>query len=118
MAENKEYMNAPDESGNIHISEDVVASIAISAAKEVDGVHNIIPAGNVSDFMKKGGARGVRITMEDGALTIDLFVVVNYGVIIPEVAQKVQNSVASSVEAMTGYPVQAVNVHVTGVNLD
>ncbi len=118
MPENKDYLNVPDENGNVHISQEVLESITIGAAREVDGVCNVAPANALPDFMKKVASRGVRITGEEGALTIDLCLVVNYGVVIPEVAQKVQNSVASSIEAMTGCKVQCVNVHVVGVHLN
>lgn len=118
MAENKEYLNVPQENGSIHIAEEVVASIAVGAAKEVEGVYAVAPAGAMPDFMKKGPARGVRITVEEESLCIDLFLVVEYGVVIPEVAEKVQHAVASSVEAMTGRGVRCVNVHISGVHLN
>ena len=118
MADNKEYLNLPQENGNIHIAEDVVAAIAIGAAKEVEGVHAVAPAGAMPDFMKKGATRGVRITVEEDGMSIDLFLVVEYGVVIPEVAEKVQHAVSSSVEAMTGRGVRSVNVHISGVHLN
>lgn len=119
MAENKEYMHGE---GNLHISEDVVTAIVIGAAKEIEGVYSVTPLANVSSYMKKGGKnanRGVKITTgEDGILVIDLNLTVNYGTVIQELAEKVQQAVASSVEAMTGYRVTAVNVNVIGVHLD
>ena len=119
MAENKEYMHGE---GNLHISEDVVTSIVIGAAKEIEGVFSVTPQANVSSYMKKGGKnanRGVKITAgEDGLLSIDLNLTVNYGIVIPELAEKVQLAVASSVEAMTGSHVAAVNVNVIAVHLD
>ena len=118
MAENKEYMHGE---GNLHIAEDVVMSIVIGAAKEIEGVFSVTPQANVSSYMKKGGKnanRGVKITAgEDGLLSIDLNLTVNYGTVIPELAEKVQQAVASSVEAMTGCAVSAVNIHVGGVTL-
>ncbi len=118
MPENKDYLNVPDENGNVHISEEVLESIAIGAAREVDGVYNVAPANALPDFMKKVASRGVRITREEEKLVLDLCLVVNYGVVIPEMAAKVQCAVASSVEAMTGCSVQCVNVHVVGVHLN
>ena len=47
---------------------------------------------------------------------IDLYVMIRYGYAIPEVAEKIQTAVASSVEAMAGFAVKAVNVHVGGVS--
>ena len=118
MPEHKDYLNMPDKNGNVHIAEEVVAAIAIGAAKEAEGVHAVAPANALPDFMKKAASRGVRVAMEDNAMVIDLFLVVEYGVVIPDVAAKVQNAVATSVESMTGYGVHHVNVHVVGVHLD
>ena len=47
---------------------------------------------------------------------VDIYLMVNYGQPIPEVAEKVQNAVVSSMEAMAGFGVQEVNVHVGGVS--
>lgn len=118
MPENKEYLNVPDQDGNIHIAEEVVAAIAISAAKESDGVYALAPTNALPDFMKKAASRGVRVTMEEEGLMIELFLVVEYGVIIPDMAGKVQSAVASAVESMTGCGVHRVNVHVVGVHLN
>jgi len=58
----------------------------------------------------------VRVTVEDAGAVIDLYVMLRYGYAIPEVAEKIQNAVASAVEAMTGFAVKAVNVHVGGIS--
>lgn len=118
MPENKDYLNVPEADGHIHISEEVAESIAISAAKEVEGVHNVAPASALPDFMKKVSSRGVRITRDDGQIAIDLCLVVEYGVVIPEVAAKVQTAVIAAIESMTGCAVHHVNVHVVGVHLN
>ena len=41
MADGKEYVSRPDELGNIHISEEVLAVIAAAAAMEVEGVGTV-----------------------------------------------------------------------------
>ena len=111
MGENKDYMTHPDEMGCIHISEDVLASIAAGAAAEVEGI-----SGLMNLATKKTAARGVRLSLVDNAAVVDLYVMVRYGYPIPEVAEKIQNTVSSAVEAMTGFQVKAVNVHVGGVS--
>ena len=112
MGENKEYMTHPEELGCIHISEDVLASIAAGAAAEVEGI-----SGLMNLAAKKSNARGVRLSVDDeeGAV-IDLYVMIRYGYAIPEVAEKIQNAVSGAIESMTGFPVKAVNVHVGGVS--
>ena len=118
MPENKDYLNVPDQSGNVHIAEEVVSAIAIGAAKETEGVHAVAPANALPDFMMKAASRGVRVAMEGSNMIVDLFLVVEYGVVIPDVAAKVQNAVSTAIESMTGYAVHHVNVHVVGVHLD
>ena len=113
MGENKDYMTHPDEMGCIHISEDVLATISAGAAAEVEGV-----SGLMNLAAKKTAARGVRLSVADNAAVIDLYVMVRYGYPIPEVAEKIQNAVASAVEAMTGFAVKSVNVHVGGVSFE
>jgi len=46
---------------------------------------------------------------------IDLYVVVEYGVRIPDVALKVQRNVKRAVESITGLEVSAINIHVQDV---
>ena len=124
MAESKEYMTMPEENGSINISEEVIAAIAVGAVREVEGVSGMMTnlGGSVTDLVtnKKSaqkGAKGVKIDMTGAALVLDLYLTVQYGQPIPEVAENAQKAVSSAVEAMTGCPVEAVNIHVGGVTL-
>ena len=110
MGENKDYMTHPEELGCIHISQDVLASIAAGAAAEVEGISGLM------NLAKKSGARGVRLTLDDDGAAVDLYVMIRYGYAIPEVAEKIQTAVSNALESMTGFPVKAVNVHVGGVS--
>lgn len=110
MGDNKEYMTHPEDLGCIHISQDVLASIAAGAVAEVEGI-----SGMMNLAAKKSGARGVRISVDDDGAVVDLFVMIRYGYAIPEVAEKIQAAVANAIESMTGFAVKAVNVHVGGV---
>ena len=115
MADNKDYMTRQEDMGAIQISEDVVASIAINAATEVDGVGGFMNA-NMSDIMggKKLTARGVRVEMDE-ELSVNLYIIVRYGSSVGDVAKKVQQVVFNALEGMTGFKVSAVNVHVGGI---
>ena len=124
MADSKEYMTLPEENGSINISEEVIAAIAVGAVREVEGVSGMMTSmGNsVTDLVNnrknaQKGAKGVKIDMTGTALALDLYLTVQYGHAIPEVAENAQKAVASAVEAMTGCPVEAVNIHVGGVTL-
>lgn len=124
MAENKGYMTLSDEQGSIHISEEVIAAIAVGTVREVEGVSGMM--GNlgtsVADLVtnKKGAqknAKGVKIEMAETGLVLDIYLTVAYGHAIPEVAENAQKAVASAVSAMTGCTVETVNIHVGGVTL-
>ncbi|MBQ9331123.1 MAG: Asp23/Gls24 family envelope stress response protein [Oscillibacter sp.] len=124
MAESKEYMTLPEENGSINIAEEVIAAIAVGAVREVAGVAGMMTGmgGSVTDLVtnKKNaqkGVRGVKIDMTGSALVLDLYLTVEYGQPIPEVAENAQKAVSAAVEAMTGCPVEAVNIHVGGVKL-
>ncbi len=111
MSESKDYMTHPEELGCIHVSEDVLATLAGGAAAEVEGI-----SGMMSLATKKSSAKGVRLTVDEEGAVIDLYVMVRYGYAIPEVAEKAQCAVATAIESMTGFAVKAVNVHVGGVS--
>lgn len=111
MGENKDYMTHPEKLGSIHISEEVLASIAAEAAQEVDGI-----SGLMSLATKKMSAKGVRVTSDENGAVVDLYVMIRYGVPIPEVAEKLQNAVDTAIRSMTGFEVNAVNIHVGGVS--
>lgn len=111
MGENREYITHTEELGCIHISEDVLAAVAAGAAAEVEGI-----SGMMNMTTKKTAARGVRVSVENDCAVIDLYVMMRYGHAIPEVAEKIQNAVTSAIEAMTGFSVKAVNIHVGGVS--
>ena len=124
MADSKEYMTLPEENGSINISAEVIAAIAVGAVREVEGVSGMMTSmGNsVTDLVNnrknaQKGAKGVKIDMTGTALVLDLYLTVQYGHAIPEVAENAQKAVASAVEAMTGCPVGTVNIHVGGVTL-
>lgn len=106
--------------GNIKISVDVVAKIASIAASEIDGVSGMYTS-FVEGFAQKLGAKksasqGVKVDIDDEMANIDLYLVVDYGVKIPELAWSVQEKVKERVEAMTGLNVMAVNIHIEGIN--
>lgn len=124
MADNKEYMSLTEENGSIHISEDVIAAIAVGAVREVEGVAGMLTnlGGTVTDLVgnKKNaqkGTKGVKIDMSEDVLKLDLFLTVQYGHVIPEVAENAQKAVSSAIEAMTGCQVGEINIHVGGVEL-
>ena len=108
-----------DKDGNISISTDVIATIAAIAAKSIDGVSGMVSSltGGFAELLgKKNPSKGVKVTINGKDVKIDMFVIVEYGVKIPDVAWEIQGKAKSEVEAMTGLNVTSVNVSVEGVN--
>jgi uncharacterized alkaline shock family protein YloU len=106
------------EVGQVRISEDVVSVIAGIAAAEVDGVVGMSGGlvGDMAEILgKKSLSKGTKVEVGEKEAAIDLFVVLEYGVRIPEVAQRIQENVKKAVEIMTGLHVVEVNIHVQGV---
>lgn len=106
--------------GAIRIADEVVEVIAGLAASEVDGVTGM-SGGFVGDLAhmlnrSKNLSKGVKVEVGQQEAAVDLFIIVEYGVRIPEVALRVQESVKDAIESMTGLSVVETNVHVQGVN--
>ncbi len=109
------------EMGIVKISDEVVEVIAGLAASEVDGIEGMSTTlvGGITQILsgKKNLSKGIKVNVEEDSATIDLYVVVKYGVKIVDVAKKVQESVRKSVELMTGLNLTAINVYVQNVVL-
>jgi len=105
--------------GSIKIADDVVGVIAGLAATEVEGVAGMSGgvAGGIAELLgRKNLSKGVKVLVGEKETVVDLFLIVNYGVRIPEVAWNVQENVKKAIENMTGLAVVEVNIHVQGIN--
>lgn len=121
MGEGKEYVSQMEEMGAIHISEEVIASIAAVAAVEVEGVGSLsVNLGtDIAELLgKKNLSKGVRLEIAENEVTLSVSVLIKHGYAIHEVARAVQDAVMTSVESTTGLRVAAVNVHVCGVSFE
>ena len=121
MAElNKTFQIKSDETGDIRVSEEVVAIIAGLAATEVEGVSSM--AGNitneiVSKLGMKNLSKGIFVEVMDEEIKVDVALNIAYGYAIPEISAKVQERVKSSVENMTGLTVAVVNIRIASVDM-
>ena len=120
MAE-KEVTTITEQSelGQINISGEVLEIITNISTKEIEGVMEL--SGNITDeiagiFSRKSHNKGVVVTVDEKVVTIDVNIIVNFGVKIPEVAWKVQENIKTSIESMTGMKVDNVNVNIAGIN--
>ena len=107
--------------GQVNIADEVVTVVAALAATEVEGVASM--AGNITNELVgklgvKNLSKGVKVSVENGVVEVDLNLNIEYGKNILETSRKVQEKVKSSIETMTGLEVADVNIHIAGVNMD
>ncbi|MDO5725415.1 MAG: Asp23/Gls24 family envelope stress response protein [Tissierellia bacterium] len=110
------------EYGDIIIENSVIAALAgISAMQSYgivgmasknakDGLFELLK----SDYM----AKGIRVEVYENSVSIDLHVILEYGVRISVVAQNIIDNIKFNVENYTGLEVGNVNVFVQGVRID
>jgi uncharacterized alkaline shock family protein YloU len=115
-------LTIPSELGRISVSPAAIAQIVGRVAAECYGVVGMSlrapgPARErVSRLLPKGKpARGIVVRNVDGAVGLELYVVVAYGLNLAEVAATVRSRVAYEVERLTGLPVASVDVHIPDV---
>ena len=108
--------------GRIEVFPGVVGAIAGHAAIECYGIMGMAARGlrdGVATLLRRENVhRGVEVREVDQVLAIDLYVIVQYGVRITEVAHNLKSAVRFEVERATGVPVAEVNVFVQGVHGD
>lgn len=118
MAESKEYLVQPQENGNILISQEVIASVAALAVREVEGVYGLsMTAGfDISDILgKKNLRKGIRVVFQEDEIEISCNLIVKMGAAVMTVAKNVQESIVNEVTSITGCRPARVNVNVCGV---
>ena len=108
-----------DKIGEIRVADDVVSIIAGLAATEVEGVSSM--AGNitneiVSKLGMKNLSKGIQVELIEGEVKVDVAINIAFGYSIPEVSEKVQEKVSTTVENMTGLKVAVVNVKIASVD--
>ena len=122
MEENEMLVKESAESGDIQISQSVLNTNVKKYTLDIDGVIRFqsqsLMDGMLDILGKRSSDRSVIIEQnEDKAAIITLTLVMRFGVVIPDVAQKLQNTIKSKVEELTGYKVARVNVNVCDLEL-
>ena len=118
MDQAKEMVKKDNSLGSIRIADEVVSIIAGLAATEVEGIAGMSGgiAGGIAEMLgRRNFAKGVKVEVGEKEAAVDLYIIVKYGVRIPDVALAVQENVKQAIETMTGLSVVEVNIHVQGV---
>jgi len=107
--------------GRTSIANSVVAKIAGRAAREVEGVYQLIGSGAgdaISGLAHRVSGedavdRGVSVEVGQREAAVDLKMITVYGASIRDVAQAVRQNIISHMHEMTGLIVKEVNISVT-----
>jgi len=117
--ENKEVkqITKAEDTGKITYANDVIAKIAALAASEVEGIIGTT-GGSIQDMLgMKNLTKGLKVTVTDSAVAVDLHVIVAYGSLIHKVCANVQDSIIKAIESMTDLKVTNVDVHVGSIKM-
>ena len=102
--------------GDISVDNEVIRNIALKAATEISGIHEIKYGrlGRIwNTLFRKNVARGIKLEFaNDSEVSITLKLSVEYGTNIPQVAGIAQENVKKAVEHMTGLTVAEVAVKI------
>lgn len=118
MADNKDYLVQKQENGSILISEEVLASIAALAVREVEGVYGLSTTASFdlgSILGKKNLRKGIRVTFQEKGFEVACNLIVKAGCPVMDVAKNVQLAIGNEILSMTGASPARVNVNVCGI---
>ena len=106
--------------GTIKYANEVIAIIAGVAASEIEGIAGMCASGAISDIIGRNRSitRGVKVEVVGEDVSVELYIVAEYGSPIQKVAGEVQENVRKAIESMTGLHVVTVDVHVQGVSFE
>ena len=112
--------------GTTTVSDRVIAKTAGQAARAVPGVHGF--GGSAARAFSSNTTRtsagrasvphGVSVEVGDRRAAVDLTIVVEYGVAIPDVARSVRHDVIAAVEQVTSLEVAEVDIDVVDLKVD
>lgn len=111
--------------GTIHVSQAYLAKLIGSAASSCFGVAGMVPRKRqkLSDllFRRKGADpadQGIRVTGDIHSISVEVHILVTYGVNINAIAKSIVHKVKYTVEETTGITVDKVTVRVDGIKTE
>ncbi len=102
--------------GRIEMSEDVVATIAGLAARDIEGVHSLGKSRFLTLTTKDDPTRGVGAEVGNTEAALDLEVTIEYGCDIRKVSAELRQKIADQVDKMAGRKVIEVNIKVLAIH--
>lgn len=110
-----------NENGSILIDDQALATIAGLAAMECYGVVGMASRNATQGFFellkREQLTKGIKVSATEDKISIDLYIVLQYGVKISVVAENIISRIKYSVETFSGVSVDNVNIFVQGVRV-
>ena len=107
---------ATEQYGEIVIAPRVLEKIIAIATAKVEGVHSLENKSVSDSLSKRALGRGVYLrTQEDGQISVDIYLYLEYGVAVHKVAVAIQKAVKTAVYNMADVTLDDVNIHVVGI---
>ena len=113
--EREPFVIATTERGRIAVAPVAIAQIVGAAAAESYGVVALAGRSKLSRLMPWGIKKGVDVALRADGLVVELRVVVEHGLKLTEVAERVRSRVLYELDRMVGLPVASPEVHIDGV---
>lgn len=107
--------------GEVHIADEVIATIIGLATTEVEGVAAM--AGNLTnELISKVGiknlSKGVKLDRADGSFKVELSIVIKFGYSIPKVTAAIQEKVRATVDTMTGLSIDEISIKIASLEME
>lgn len=101
--------------GAVKVHESVIASIVRKVAMSVEGVLRLGTSSLVDNLAEIVGSkkiqdRAITVEMNENSVSVEVRVILLYGVLIPQVASELKNAVAGEIFKLAGMKVDHVNV--------
>lgn len=104
---------------NLSISEEVISTIAEKTVMSVPGVYDISGGliDGITNMLGSKRTSGIKVDINEKTISLDIYLIVEYGVKIPDIAWDIQDKVKKTLEEIVGMTVAAVNIHIQGINI-
>ncbi len=107
--------------GKIFVSTKAIAKVANHYSLECYGVVNLVPKNFCQSirnlFNKNDSTKGISVKADKNRISIDVFVVLKFGLSIPAVSKNLEDTIRYNVEDFSGMIVDRVTVHVKGIRV-
>jgi uncharacterized alkaline shock family protein YloU len=110
------------ELGQVSVSNEVIQRLAGAAALGCEGLVGMSSKAQLKDGIAEllgfeNLSRGVVVHQQDEQVSVDLYIVIEYGRQLSGIAKQIQDRVYHSLHDLTGLAVSGVNVFVQGVRM-